>query len=620
VDPSRLLDRGGEACIYTIAGRDDVVMKIYHEPNARQGRKLSAMIANPPDDPMAAHGHRSIAWPIDLVYAEPGNEVVGFIMPRVTGTRRLIDFYLPVNRRRICPLFSYRYLIHTARNFASALAAIHARGCVVGDISESNIMVSDTALVTMVDTDSFQVPGADGGGCFRCTVGRPEFTPPEIMGRSFRDFDRAPDHDVFGLAVLIFQLLMEGRHPFAGVYTGIGEPPTIAQRIRDGQFPYGRRPGPFTRDDTPPAFESLHSGLRELLLRCFDDGASDPSLRPTAAAWRDALDAAEEALISCARNPQHQYDGRLAHCPWCERTAMLGGRDPFPSVEAVGRAEHLAASPAVQTPLPPIQQPPVAQALLMPSVGTTSQKRSALQAAALIAAMSAPAVYRGRMPGESRLEAMRRAVNPAGATATVLLIVSIFVLPLRLLAACGALLVALAGVVRGRRFHRSWRVLSALIVPASCLLIAQQSPAQMGWALAYLPHVEPIVTTTEYADTPIHSSTRRIRVRSLAADEWRTVNIGSDGISRSYYSVTRQGGRILNRKLIKGPKTIRNPVPTILEYGVGAARIAEDASIELSPRPHRVRASVSSEWKRCSKCRRRIPRDALVCEYCGAPQ
>ena len=42
---------------------------------------------------------------------------------------------------------------------------------------------------------------------------------------------RAPEHDLFGLGVLIFQLLMEGTHPFAGVFKGRGEPPVLEQRI-----------------------------------------------------------------------------------------------------------------------------------------------------------------------------------------------------------------------------------------------------------------------------------------------------------------------------------------------------------------------------------------------------
>src|SRR5712691_4689158 len=90
---------------------------------------------------------------------------------------------------------------------------------------------TDTALVTLVDTDSFQVCEPHNGVVYRCPVGKPEFTPPELQGCPFAQVDRAPEHDLFGLAVLLFQLLMEGTHPFAGVYQGHGDPPPYETRI-----------------------------------------------------------------------------------------------------------------------------------------------------------------------------------------------------------------------------------------------------------------------------------------------------------------------------------------------------------------------------------------------------
>jgi len=52
---------------------------------------------------------------------------------------------------------------------------------------------------------------------FPLSVGKPEYTAAELQGRDFSTMDRKASHDNFGLAVLIFHLLMEGIHPFAGV-------------------------------------------------------------------------------------------------------------------------------------------------------------------------------------------------------------------------------------------------------------------------------------------------------------------------------------------------------------------------------------------------------------------
>ena len=53
---------GGEANIYEVRFRPDLVAKICHKPNADYARKLQIMITNPPDDLLAARGLVSIVW------------------------------------------------------------------------------------------------------------------------------------------------------------------------------------------------------------------------------------------------------------------------------------------------------------------------------------------------------------------------------------------------------------------------------------------------------------------------------------------------------------------------------------------------------------------------------
>jgi serine/threonine protein kinase len=354
LDPALTLGVGGEARIYSIPQDRALVAKVYHTPTVARAWKLAAMVANPPADPMAAQGHISIAWPVDLLCtANHQRRVVGFLMPHVSGMRPLIAYYNPRTRRQHCPLFNYRYLHRTAHNLAAAVRALHARGYVIGDVNESNILVTDTALVTLVDTDSFQVRDPKDGVVYRCPVGKPEFTPPELQGRPFAHLDRAPEHDLFGLAVLIFQLLMEGTHPFAGVYQGSGDPPPYERRIAAGHFPFStRQAGPYRPMPSAPPAHILHPALQALFVRCFEGGQRHRRARPDAQTWQRALHEAENALISCAINDQHFYSGHLRSCPWCARTVQLGGRDPFPARQAVLHQQHLQPLPPVQKPLP----------------------------------------------------------------------------------------------------------------------------------------------------------------------------------------------------------------------------------------------------------------------------
>lgn len=337
------LGRGGEACIYAVPSHSNLVAKVYHKPTVDHAYKLQAMLANPPENPTASLGHISIAWPMDLLRAVDGSDrIIGFLMPRIRGMRPIIDFYNPRTRRQHCPLFNYQYLLRTARNLAAAFAALHNSGYCIGDVNESNILVSDTALVTLVDTDSFQVIDPDSHAVYRCPVGKPEFTPPELQNKIFSQYDREITHDLFGLGVIIFQLLMEGTHPFSGIYQGSGEPPAYESRIAAGHFTYSKkRHVPYQPTPIAPAWEILHPALQELFWRCFEDGHQNPHLRPSAQTWLSAIAEAEDSLVTCDVNPQHNYNNHLKSCPWCERTLRLGGRDPFPSHKAIAAKEHL---------------------------------------------------------------------------------------------------------------------------------------------------------------------------------------------------------------------------------------------------------------------------------------
>ena len=349
------LGAGGEAEVFAHPSDSSLVAKIYRTPSLERTKKLTAMLLNPPDDPTRAQNHISIAWPSDLIRSANGdNKVVGFLMPRIPKVRTIIDFYNPKTRREQLPLFNYFYLLHTARNLAAAAHSLHSHGYVIGDINESNIIVAETSLVTLVDTDSFQVQTSNGT-VFRCTVGKPEFTPPELQGTRFSEIDRNIEHDLFGLSVLFFQLLMEGTHPFAGKYKGNGDAPEVEKRIAAGHFTYSlRRQVPYAPMPFAPLWETLHPKLRALFVCCFEDGHTNPQARPSAHIWANTLGEVINALRKCPVNEQHRYGDHLSQCPWCERTKQLQGRDPFPSQLAVKRGLHLQARSLAQVSLPSV--------------------------------------------------------------------------------------------------------------------------------------------------------------------------------------------------------------------------------------------------------------------------
>ncbi len=308
---------GGEGTIYQIVGEAHLVAKIYHKYSPESATKLRCMLDNPPDDPTRRQGHISIAWPTERIF-DLSSRCVGFLMPSIDTVHSypLLQLYNPKDRRQTLPGFNWLYLLRTARNLASVLQALHDKGYVVGDLNESNILVTSTALVTVVDCDSMQVRGRNQ--VFRCMVGKPEYTPPELQGCNFSRVERFPAHDNFALAVMIFLILMEGRHPFTGVWQGANPPPTLDQNIKARNFPYANNSRLLPSRHALP-FNFLPPSLQTLMRRGL---TADRARRPSAGAWFHALHSLEGQLEVCRINTQHIYSEHLRTCPWCERKQL----------------------------------------------------------------------------------------------------------------------------------------------------------------------------------------------------------------------------------------------------------------------------------------------------------
>ena len=142
--------------------------------------------------------------------------VVGFLMERIEGYQPIHNLSSPASRKQIFPDANYAFLVNVARNVAASFDAVHAHGHIVGDVNENNFLVG-RKWHSQADRLPF-ISDIDGATRYSCDVGVRLFTPPELQKiSSFRGKERTANHDNFGLAILVFQLLFLGRHPFSGV-------------------------------------------------------------------------------------------------------------------------------------------------------------------------------------------------------------------------------------------------------------------------------------------------------------------------------------------------------------------------------------------------------------------
>ncbi len=304
-----------------------LLAKIYHRPDQRRIDKVRAMIGRPPADPTRRQGHRSIAWPQRLVACD--GEPVGFLMPYIRDAMRLTTLYNHRLRRQRVPGFDWYCLHVTAYNVAWIVRALHERGYVIGDLKTDNLLVSRDALVSIIDTDSFQVRDPATGQVHHCAVGSEGFTPPELIGHELGTIERTELHDRFGLAVIIHLLLL-GSHPYQGQWQGGGDPPPLDTLIRFGDFPYAGasrlRPGPLAL-----GLEALHPALEQAIRQTFEQGHGNPHRRPSAAEWTGLLTTALDDLLPCTDSEGHFLSAARGFCPWCSRRRTTGV-DLFPPV------------------------------------------------------------------------------------------------------------------------------------------------------------------------------------------------------------------------------------------------------------------------------------------------
>ncbi|WP_338740517.1 hypothetical protein [Haloplanus salilacus] len=272
---------GVEGSVYALPGSDEVVKVFEEERRSEKADKVRAMIANPPTDTTHLQSDvRSIVWPTGVVEDRSGS-FLGYTMPRVD-----LDQYKDAHRYAREDLRwadsdpERRYA--TAHNLAIVVDAIHEQDHAIGDLNHGDILVDDR-YVTLIDCDAFHISGEDGA--YGGDTYLPRYAPLEGRGDSL---DAAREADRFGLGVHIFQLLMEGFHPFQaqGRWAQSGG---FADMIENNPFPYeDPEPDEVEPHDDAPDYDRLPENVRDLFADCFD-GKACGWIRPSPDDWIVAL-------------------------------------------------------------------------------------------------------------------------------------------------------------------------------------------------------------------------------------------------------------------------------------------------------------------------------------------
>ncbi|HTD29108.1 MAG TPA: hypothetical protein VK660_06920, partial [Xanthomonadaceae bacterium] len=339
----KLLKSGGAGSVFLMPGTPQQVAKIYHDSadRAEYEHKVAAMLELSPHLPDIVENNRryvQIAWPEALLRDDHGR-FVGFLMPAVdVDATSELECILQERQARAAHLpIGLGAKVTLAANLAAVIAALHAQGHHVIDLKPVNLRFYPQSLyMAMLDCDGFSIQGR--GERYAADQITPDYLAPEFQARPPPEGGET-QQDLFALAVVIFQLLNFGIHPFTGRPNSEHVPTDIPGRIAQCCYAYGFRANANLSPNPVSGHRSMPSELRLQFDRAFE---SVGPTRPSANEWvmllkRYAL-RSSHLLMVCSADHQHQHFTGLP-CAACARVALIADT-------ARGATAARAATPA----------------------------------------------------------------------------------------------------------------------------------------------------------------------------------------------------------------------------------------------------------------------------------
>lgn len=361
-----------EGTTHYIEGDRTKIAKIFSNvaPIEEKEKKFEMMMQTSLEDRLRAR----ISWPVDLLYE--GGNFKGFIAENRKTPDSFDSIYRsgPGSSREG---ISWKKRVEIAKDFCILVKEVHDAGQICGNLSPENVH-ADTykGFTFLTDADSFQITDVHQN-VHRCNKGSSNYLPKEIQKQiESEDLSTAPlptftkESDHFALTVHIFQLLMNGIHPFEGnmlLQECSVRKPKPNERIIRGYIPFFKL---FHKSEIPafaPPINILPKSIISMLKKGLTFNRGHPASRPAAPDWFFALDELSKNIVVCENNPKHEYHEDYGKCPWCEMEGVKGSGSlkkkelkENTTVKNVG-AGNIITNPSIATPSTHIRQTSVQQ-------------------------------------------------------------------------------------------------------------------------------------------------------------------------------------------------------------------------------------------------------------------
>ena len=323
VDDTKPIGSGGEGSVFKLAKNPNILVKVYTDRALERMPeivdKIKAMVQKKPGL-LDYNGLTIIAWPSYVIYDE-NRKFIGYLMRRVQAKNQLSHVITPGLQKTKFPNITWYDRLVISINLAKVMSFIHKNDTVIGDINTSDFFVYPGFEIGVVDTDSFQV--SSESKLYHCKVFTPDYTPPEVIEakkKSKVEVKRIPNHDNYGLAILIFQILMMGVHPFSARIKGVMgfDGNAINYNMEHEIFPYSTQNSNIIPPKNSMPFGFFPKQIQDLFTRAFEKH-NDVINRPTADEWAAGLRVVKDNIKKCRKNKEHYYPNHFQKCPICAR-------------------------------------------------------------------------------------------------------------------------------------------------------------------------------------------------------------------------------------------------------------------------------------------------------------
>jgi len=311
------IGQGGQGSVYT-THIPNVLIKIHTEKDAQKKKQWSQHIRWLMRQDFE---NLKLARPLEII--ENPATINGYVMEIISGftpLEQLIEISL-TGLREEGSLEGYqktgglRRRLMLLKELAKTLAELHGRGMAYGDLSPSNIFVSESSedsQVWLIDCDNICLKERES------YIHTPRYAAPEIV-RNESGVNISTD--CWSFAVIALELLTHC-HPFeSGIAVEDVDPEIGLSQASQGELPWihdkNDQSNEWTGSGLP--IDIVTTQIRDLFDDCFNAGRFDISQRPSMGTWVEKLNSALCVMLNCIQNDQcMDFINAEGICPFCD--------------------------------------------------------------------------------------------------------------------------------------------------------------------------------------------------------------------------------------------------------------------------------------------------------------